>query len=400
LRAPPAADIRLFVRRALLRALADNNPFYLLSALFMLGGCYTLSRNLALGPGRTGSLLVLIGTLNVYEVLVIALALLLMPRGGRRDARILLLVEAVILLDGTFLDGEAFAADLTVGALVSAAILVLALAKVFVVAHASGWRRDWGFAFLLGQLALLLALPGLFALWAARSAISAVSPATVYAVWWLVAILVVVQAALAHRSRPAAEPKDEVEEALRGALSWMPCVSFALHLIGLGWVHRVPFSLAYLAPLVLALSAADILVELPWLKLKWQLPIVAIFLSLTAEPGLVPATLLGVPFSPVRLMLVAAGLTYLLGWRLHRYRPFAIGAALCLGGPAVWMGLPMLWRAGAVMTDWLGGLMPQTTAQWGVLAVILAFALLGLGALVSFSGAGSRPGGPTPPAAE
>ena len=276
----------------------------------------------------------------------------------------------------------------------SAAILALALAKVFVVAHVSGWRRDWGFAFLLGQLALLLALPGLFALWAARSAISAVSPSTVYAVWWLVAILVVVQAALAHRSRAAAEPKDEVEATLRGALSWMPWVSFALHLIGLGWVHRVPFSLAYVAPLVLALSAADILVELPWLKLKWQLPVVAIFLSLTAEPGLVPATLLGVPFSPARLMLVAAGLTYLLGWRLHRYRPFAIGAALCLGGPAVWMGLPMLWRAGAVMTDWLGGLMPQTTAQWGVLAVILAFALLGLVRWSASRAPGSRPADP------
>jgi hypothetical protein len=89
------------VRRALFRALADHNPFYLLSALFMLGGCYTLSRSLALGPGRTGSLLVLIGTLNVYEVLVIGLAILLMPRGGRRDARILLFVEAVILLRST-----------------------------------------------------------------------------------------------------------------------------------------------------------------------------------------------------------------------------------------------------------------------------------------------------------
>jgi hypothetical protein len=387
------------VRRALLRALADHNPFYLLSALFMLGGCYTLSRGLALGPGRTGSLLVLIGTLNLYELLVIGLAILLMGRGGRRDARILLLVEAVILLDGTFLDGEAFAADLTVGAVVSAVILALAVAKVFVVAHACGWRRDWGFAFLLLQLALLLALPGLFALWAAQSAVSAVSSATVYVVWWLVAILVVVQAALAYMAREAAGPKDEVEASLRGALGWMPYVSFALHLIGLGWVHRVPFQLAFLAPLILAVSAADILVELPWLKLKWQLPVIAIFLSMTAEPGLVPATVLGTPFSPARLLLVAAGLTYLLGWRLHRYRPFAIGAALCLGGPAVWMGLPMLWRAGAVITDWLGGLMPQTAAQWGVLAVILAFALLGLGALVSFSGAGSRPGGPTPPAA-
>jgi hypothetical protein len=387
------------VRRALFRALADHNPFYLLSALFMLGGCYTLSRSLALGPGRTGSLLVLIGTLNVYELLVIGLAILLMPRGGRRDARILLLVEAVILLDGTFLDGEAFAADLTVGALVSAVILALALAKVFVVVRACGWRRDWGFAFLLLQLALLLALPGLFALWAAQSAVSAVSSATVYAVWWLVAVLVVVQAVLARRSRAAASPKDEVEATLRAALSWMPYVSFALHLIGLGWVHRVPFDLAYLGPLLLAVSAADILVELPWLKLKWQLPVIAIFLSVIAGDGLVPARLLGVPFSPDRLMVVAAGFTYLLGWRLHRYPPFGIGAVLCLGGPAVWMGVPMLWRAGAVVTDWLGGLMPQTAAQWGVLAVILAFALLGLGALVSFSGAGSRPGGPTTPPA-
>lgn len=381
------------MRRALLRALADHNPFYLLSALFMLVGCYTLSRSLALGPGRTGSLIVLIGTLNIYEALVIALALLLLRRGGSRDARILLLVEAVFLLDGTFLDGEAFAADLTTGAAVSAAILALAVAKVVVVVQARGWTRDWGFAFLLLQLALLLSLPGLFARWAARSPISGVSSATVYAWWWMTAVLVIVTAALARLWPPEEGGRDEIESMLRRGLAWMIPVSFALHLIGLGWVHRVPFQVAYLAPLVLALAAAAMLVELPWPKLNWQLPLAAIVLSATADQGLLPSTLLGVTLSPARLTVVVAGFTFLMGWVLHRHLPFAWGAALCLGGPAVWMGLPMAWRAGGVVADWLGGLMPRTAAQWGVVSVVIAFALLGIGALVSFSGAGSRPGG-------
>src|ERR1700674_4510991 len=57
------------MQRRVLRLLAEHHPFYLLSALCMLAGCYTLSHVLALEPGEIGKLLVLLATLNVYEAL-------------------------------------------------------------------------------------------------------------------------------------------------------------------------------------------------------------------------------------------------------------------------------------------------------------------------------------------
>jgi hypothetical protein len=382
------------VRRAV-RVLFEHNPFYLLSALCMLIGCYTLSRSLALRPGQIGKLLVLIGVLNVYEALVIGLALVLLRRGLARDACILLLVEAVFLLDGTFLNGEAFAADLAAGALVSAAVLALAVAKVLIVVRAAGWRMDRGVVFLLAELTVLLSLPGLFA---ARG--SSISARMVYGAWWMAAALMVAQALVA-RTAPTAGARGEVEAAVRRGLAWGPHLSLAVHLIGLGWVHQVDFQFAYLAPLVLGVTAARML-ALPSPAVNWRVPLLAIVLSLFADEGLVPASFLGVALSPARVIVVATGLTYLLGWWLHRLRAFAWGAAVCLGGPVLWLGVPMAWRAGDAAMAWLPNLMPRTAEQWGILAVVVAFALLGLGALVSFSGpspgapSGGGPEGPKP----
>lgn len=165
--------------RNLTRFVAAHNPFYLLSALSMLLGCYLLSRALALEPGQAGKLIQLIGVLNVYEALLIALALFLIVRRGLvRDGRGLLWLECVFLADATFLGSELYASDLTTGTLV-AGVLRGALANIPLVslaAHLIGAGFVQGLDFhpcFLGPPLVALAMGG--ALRAVPSAASAQS---------------------------------------------------------------------------------------------------------------------------------------------------------------------------------------------------------------------------------
>src|SRR5207253_1919574 len=117
--------------------LVHHNPFYLLSALSMVAGCYALNTGLAPRVGDTGKLLVLLGTLNLYEAAVIALGLYLIHgRGILRDGRTLLLIEAPFLVDLAFLNAEMGSGSFAAGAAVNALVLGLALVKVAVVLRA------------------------------------------------------------------------------------------------------------------------------------------------------------------------------------------------------------------------------------------------------------------------
>src|SRR5438552_15522935 len=118
-------------RRSLFRFIIDHNPFFLLSAVCMLGGCLALTNSLSWSPIRLQRLLMLVVTLNIYEALLITLAIFLIAKRRLvRDCTILLMLEAFFLVDVTFLHAELFAASLRIGLVVNSIILVLAIAKV------------------------------------------------------------------------------------------------------------------------------------------------------------------------------------------------------------------------------------------------------------------------------
>src|SRR5258705_734000 len=121
-------------RPAVVRFLFRTNPFYLLSAVCMLGGCLALTNSLSWTSIGLGRLLALIATLNLYEVLLLVLGLyLLRRRGVVRDGLMLLFLEALFLVDAAFLNVEVFAIDLHVGLIVNAIIFVLAVVKLLAV---------------------------------------------------------------------------------------------------------------------------------------------------------------------------------------------------------------------------------------------------------------------------
>ena len=92
------SDSVITPRTSLIRFIADHNPFFLLSAVCMLGGCLALTNSLSWSPIRLQRLVALVITLNVYELILIGLALfLIVKRRLARDGTILLMLEAAKL---------------------------------------------------------------------------------------------------------------------------------------------------------------------------------------------------------------------------------------------------------------------------------------------------------------
>jgi len=382
------------MRRFLLRLLAEGSPLYLLSALSMLAGCYTLSHALALQPGQTGKLLVLLAALGAYEALFVGLGLFLIVRRRlERDGRMLLLLEVLFLVDATLLGGETFSADFRTGVGVSVALLMLALVKVIVVVR---WLDPGtvvsALAPALLPFSLIYLTPGAYV---RLQELHLFGPRTVYGFWWLAALAVVVQAMLARQA--AAEKVDPAAGAFRRALAIALPASLTVHLLAATWVQDVEFHVAYLGPMVLALGVARILLDVSWPGPRWRLalPAAAVFLSIDADADLTLSGAWAIPVSPLRLALLAAGFAYLEGYRLHRGRGFAWGAGLCLlaaasGHTVAAMAsrVGWLWRA---VTSGGRRVFPRTAEAWGVVAVVMAFVLLGLGAAASLVSGQGRP---------
>ena len=180
------------------RAVAGHNPFYLLSAFSMLLGCWILSRALALEPGHAGKLVLLIGVLNLYEALLIGLALFLIVRRGLvRDGRTLLWVESVFLVDATFLGSELYASDLGLGGLLALGLFLLTGLKLAAIVRGLGVRFDPVLWIGIVPVGVLLAVPGVLAGLAQAHLLSL---PVVYLLWWLVALLVVAQAIVERRA--------------------------------------------------------------------------------------------------------------------------------------------------------------------------------------------------------
>src|SRR5687767_13809741 len=145
---------------ALLRFFVRNNPFYLLSAACMLTGIFVLNDSLDWSPLPKHNLLVLIVTLNIYELMLVAIAALLLRKGIARDAMWVLLIEALFMADGGFLNMEIFTADVKTGFVVNVIVAILAALKLAVIFRAARLPIASGlFTFVLAQVVVLFAVP-------------------------------------------------------------------------------------------------------------------------------------------------------------------------------------------------------------------------------------------------
>ena len=361
-----------------------SNPFYALSASAMLLGCWLLSEALHLQAGQLGGLLTLMAVLQLYEGLLVGLGTRLV-RSGRapRDGVSVLVLESVFLMDAPLLAAECVTADARVGTAASLVLAALAAAKLAWVRRAVPGVLSGRAALLLGaQAAFVLALP----VAAAHLAWARVfGPLALYAMWWATLALPLLQRRLFEETRPHVPA---AAARAHGVWTGVPAAMVVLHLWAVGYIHAVDFRPAFLAPLLLGLAVAS---RRGQVFRQVAAPGLAVFVSLGQGTSLGFHVLggRGPVVSPLILALVGVAVAWAyLAWR-DRERWLVV---LALGSTAA----GALGSAAARLSEMIGSLLrfvdtlvPRDAFGTGILAVIVAFVLLGAGARHSL-----RPSGP------
>ncbi len=363
-----SASVRARLSRALATFLFHHNPFYLLSALCMIAGCYALNGDLGLRAGELPRLLVLVVTLNLYEVLLIALGLyLIRDRGIERDGRTLLLLEAPFLVDLAFLNAEMAQTRGPTALILNGLVFVLALLKVAVIFRVL--YREFParvFKFVAAELLVLFGLPSVFKAVAHAGVPSFQQFYTAWVVIALLPVLYEVQLWLAERFQRgrSAELDAPRRQFILRLYMVLPFVSLVAHLGMLHWVYNARFYLGEGALVLLGVSLplARVRIADPQLRGMFKtarlgLPVLAIAMTLADPAPLYLQIGARTPLTSAMIVIAGAYIVYVYVY-LRRHAFYWIAAAASSGGMALFL-------------------------QWGVAAVAAGFAFLGLGATVS-----------------
>ena len=328
------------------RWFVQYNPFYLASALFVLGGVYLVTRNPADWESEQ---LVLAGVIQLYELALIAAAALLFDLPSqRRPAVILGLAALVFSFDLTFrTEGLASIGAQTLPAAVA-------------------WTLLLGIKLSLLTRALRVRLPATVPLWLAGGGFIALAPQVfaarlfdpshVLAAACWVGIALTVLALFVPPKVHAAAPLDDWGRTVLGrilrAIPVLWSVLYWAHVSTWCGIYEVRLTALCLAPLVMLLPLVAGTQVLAWVVAAAALGIAAGW----------PAA-----FGQVALLL-ALGLA-VQGWR-RGWWTLHPAAGLC-AYLAAWKltGLPLL---------------PQTPWAWGATLLAGAFAALGCGVAMNW----------------
>ncbi|HEY1686528.1 MAG TPA: hypothetical protein VGG19_17325 [Tepidisphaeraceae bacterium] len=382
------------------RFIANNNPFYVLSAMCMLAGLFILNDSLHYNPIPASKLLTLIATLNIYEWFIIGLSVFLFYRGILRDGAMILLIEVFFLSDVAFLNSELFTTRHWLAWPVSILLILLAGAKLLVVVRTldSHQRKDAidsrtlraVLACSFSLILLLFVIPGwLFSY--ANHHDGQVPPAVLYGIWWIVGILPALAAYLPGSRRIFALSK---QARMMRAYILIPYLSLIAHIGVSHWVYKSTFYSEDLSPLLLGLAVLAIRANLTPVnrpqRIGWMiaLPALAILLSISEQP-LFSIPFAGAVWTPMRITFLASALVYVDGTLTLQKLFFTIPAAICF--VLSWLGSsPQAIATGASQSanqtsSLLGRFLPSTPTQWGILSVISSFVLLAIGAAISLN---------------
>ncbi len=335
------------------------NPFFLLSAGAMLLGCYAVQRGLVREPGQLSGLLSVLVALQLYEGLVLGLVALL-ASARHAVAEQLALLELAFLLDVTLLSCEVSGVSGWVSAISAAVLAALVATKLRVGGRAFALSAP-GLArrLLIAEIGVTLGLPAVFAGLAAARAMGPWAP---WLGWWVLGALLAAKA--------FAPALTGGTNRLRLALRWAPCVAVAVHLLALGYMNGQPLALCFLAPLLLARAIHKLGPEPSWL------PALAILTSLSPDGLEMTAGTIGV--APFRVAAFGAAAV----WSVTARRGDAAAAlAATLAALAGLLGstpFEVANRSISILDH-----APNGVLGWGMVSVVLAFVLLGVGAQIT-----------------
>ena len=365
------------------RFIHDRNPFYLLSAVCMFAGYRMILGAMNTPPGDVGGLVPLIAVLNLYEFVLIGLALFLIRRRGLiRDGWFLLIIQAMFMVDLTNLQSEVFTASLPKGLALNAACYALALFKVALVLRVLRLRvsiGEWGL--IAAGLMVLFGMAGAFKGLAREGVLDA---RVLHAGWWVAGALAAAWAMTARGERFGRLAGVPVR-----LYMLIPFASLLIHLCGANRVYAMDFHAANVAPVLLGLAVAlGAIRALPRvMAANAQMALIVLAGILSLAPGELSFSVAGVWLSPMRLTLLAAGAVAIWAFLRHHRWAFVCVAATCgltasLGHTPEHPRETLRLMAG-YLSDAFKAMIPTTAMGWGVLAVVASFVLLGVGAVVS-----------------
>ncbi len=387
-------------RHEFLTFICDYNPFYLLSALCMFGACWGFSHALDMQVGDVSKIIWLIGVLTLYEALVIGLAIYLVRRHGlARDALILLLIETVFITDATFLFAECFTIDADAGMWINAVGLLLTVVKLFVLIRLMKLRFNAADLLALGAvLVLLFALPGWLSVKPGDG--GALTPKDFYHWSWIIAAIPVLHLLLSSWWRKSVCPDAidiRFDQRARSFLLYIPFLLLVVRLCELLWVHKVGNDLVYIMPIGLAVVV--------WLTrlhpagapnmvlARWQFALL----------GLVTVCQFGGPYdlvydvswwgegvvTPFRCAMMGGAAGLLIMFAYLRLISVMIAAAVFitsgLFGATPSVAIENIINLLEALGRNVRKLLPTKPAHWGIVAIVGAFVMLGLGAVVSLA---------------
>jgi len=327
-----------------LRRFLACNPFYLVSAALLLYSFYLVSADRSFLQTEVGQLSFNLGSLQLYQILVVVTAIFLARRAVWYDSTLLVGLENLLLLVPFILVSQAALIDSRlVWTLCAAAGLLaggrMSLLRRFISQLNFPPRLIWLGMFVLG---LNAALPAIYRVlheskFGTKPDWGAAYETNQY-IWWLLVPMLCALSNVVPLSRGTAE--------LWPQRRWLPLGLFCLWLVGtgvhlycLGYVYDFALRPELLAPTVwtlvwaLYLRVASLLPGLKagWKNALWVLPLVA---TLLATPQ---------PQKGVFLALTSMDVA-IFGWIYSRRRaPLALHLAL-ISMVALVAGLPEEWE--------------------------------------------------------
>lgn len=279
-----------------LARLQHNNIFYMLSACLMLLGCYLVCVPYLLNLKReVGGLLVLLGTINVYEGLVVLASGYVCRRApASRESSTLLIVSLLFLLDVTFTINACLPVNLILGVAVAGFSFVLALAKLYALEMGAGYSVYGRLsAFLIPALLFLYSFQGLLVLYPQDEHLLPWREAASGLAWLLYGTLPLPLIWIWNSETAAstAPPRPWWQTQQFGrVVVILALVLTGLQLLGQSWVYRAPLNASNLVPLLLALLAvAHQFVEFKdlhaWRKIRIGLACGVLLFSAMAAPA-------------------------------------------------------------------------------------------------------------------
>jgi hypothetical protein len=358
------------------RFVIDYNPCFLLSAVMMLVGCRILNSALNSRVGDTSGAMWLVLTINVYELALLASAMLIKQlMGMRRDVGILLVVAMLFGCDITFVVGDLATANPMAGMMLSAMLAMFAVPKAWVTLDLlESPKRLRIIAMVAAMAAAITLLPAVLKLIAFPNGGRLPLPA-LYTAWWIAGLLPVIGGAVLNFHSRRRLP------ILAAVYLGGPYAALLLHLLACTWVFKQEYPLACYSPVLFGVAVLVGMMRHRFERMivvqaEWLLMLVGLLLVINANWKLTGSDFI----SPLRLTAIAALLVNAHGLYATRHWLFAATILFLVGSVVVnatYRALASAARgAGRFIDNTADALTPRTNMAWGILTVAGSFVLL------------------------